>query len=136
MSLLLDTNVIFELMRKTPNQRVVSFVSGIAKSDLFGSVLSIGEIRFGIERLAAGSRRDRLKKIVEDELLAVKRAQLLPVSLEVAERWAKLKADAGRSLPVADSLIAATALHHGLTLATRNVKDFAGLGLVLVDPFA
>ena len=136
MSLLVDTNVICELMRKTPNSRMFSFIAGIAKPDLFGSVLSVGAIRFGIERLTRGPRRDRLLGIVVGDLMAVKGAQLLPVSLQVAERWAKLKAEAGRTLPVIDSLIAATALHHGLDLATRNTRDFAGLGLRLVDPFA
>jgi len=136
LSLLLDTNVISELMRKVPNLHVFSFIAGIAKSDLFASVLSVGEIKFGIERLAPGPRRDRLLKIVEGDLLAVKSAQLLPVSLHVAERWARLKVEAGRTLPAFDSLIAATALHHGLDLATRNTRDFAGLGLRLVDPFA
>ena len=123
-------------MRKTPNPKVSSLIGGIAKADLYASVLSVGEIRFGIERLSLGPRRDRLLKIVEGDLLAVKGAQLVSVSLQVVERWATLKAVAGRTLPVIDSLIAATALHHGLSLATRNAKDFAGLGLKLVDPFA
>ena len=123
-------------MRKTPNPKVSSLIGGIAKADLYASVLSVGEIRFGIERLSLGPRRDRLLKIVEGDLLAVKGAQLVSVSLQVVERWATLKAVAGRTLPVIDSLIAATALHHGLSLATRNTKDFAGLGLRLVDPFA
>ena len=133
--MLLDSNVLSELVRPRPSPNVVKYLASIPIARQFVSVLSIGEIRFGVEKLKTGQRHQELARWLASDVLAIKAERILPVSLEVAERWGKLKADAGRTLPVIDSLLAATALHHDFDLVTRNTKDFVGLGLRLVDPF-
>ena len=136
MSFVLDTNVLSEGMRAKPSARASAWLRTIPPDEQFFSALSVGEIRFGIERMKPGLRRDELQLWLEQDLVAEKHRLILPLTLEVADRWGRMKAIAGRSLSLIDSLIAATALHHGFALATRNIKDFAGLGLKLVDPFA
>ena len=136
MSLLIDTNFFSEVTRVKPDPRVVAFLRSVPVSEQYMSALTIGEIGFGINSLPAGRRKTRLQSWLDTELVSQKGPRILPLTLEVAGRWAKLKAEAGRTLPIIDSLIAATALYHGFDLATRNTKDFANLGLRLVDPFA
>ena len=136
MSILIDSNVFSDLMRPRPDPRVVDFFKSVPVAQQSMSVLTVGEIRYGIQRLPMGVRRDRLTAWLEDEVVATLGDRILPMTLAVAERWGQLKAEAGRTLPVVDSMIAATALHHGLDLATRNTNDFVGLGLRLIDPFA
>lgn len=135
MSYLLDTNVLSELRRKAPDVGVVAWFSQRPASTLFLSVLTLGEIRKGIEGLADASRRMALVDWLEAELPAFFTGRLLPVDTAVADRWGRMLATAGRPLPAIDSLLAATALHHDMTLVTRNVRDFAGLGLQLINPW-
>ena len=99
------------------------------------SVLSVGEIRRGVEALAASRRRVALLDWLEVDLPAFFAGRLLPVDLAVAERWGRLLAHATRPLPAVDSLLAATALRYGLTMVTRNVRDFVLQGLEVVDPW-
>ena len=136
MSILLDTNVLSEGVRLRPDKRVDAFLTALNPAEQFVSVLSVGEIRFGIERLPAGKRRARLEHWLDHELRHDAAGQILPVTAAICDRWARMRVQARRTLPVLDSLIAATALHHGLDFATRNTKDFVGLGLRLLDPFA
>lgn len=135
MSYLLDTNVLSELRNKQPSRHVVSWVESRPAGVLYLSVLSVGEIRRGIETLAAGKRRLMLLDWLENDLPAFFSGRLLAVDLAVAERWGRVLAGAKRTLPAIDSLLAATALHHGLTMVTRNVRDFAVPGLDVVDPW-
>jgi len=135
LSYLLDTNVLSELRRKAPDVGVVAWFSQRPASTLFLSVLTLGEIRKGIEGLADASRRMALVDWLEAELPAFFTGRLLPVDTAVADRWGRMLATAGRPLPAIDSLLAATALHHDMTLVTRNVRDFAGLGLQLINPW-
>ena len=105
---------------------------------LWVSVLSFGEIRKGIERLAPGKRRTELAAWLERDLHDWFEERLLPVTKAIAERWGVLSArrlDQGTPMPSIDGLIAATALEHNLTLVTRNVKDFAGLEVKLFNPW-
>lgn len=135
MSYLLDTNVLSELRRKRPDAQVVQWVESRPGSVLYLSVLSVGEIRRGMEALAASRRRVALLDWLEVDLPAFFAGRLLPVDLAVAERWGRLLAHATRPLSAVDSLLAATALRYGLTMVTRNVRDFAFQGLEVVDPW-
>ena len=135
MSYLLDTNVVSELVRRRPSFPVVSWLETIPGTALHLSVITLGEIRHGVEALHDGAKKERLRLWLEQELPAWFEDRLLPVSTSVADRWGRLLAEVGRSIPAVDSLLAATALHHELRLVTRNVKDFRFPGLEVVNPW-
>lgn len=140
MSYLIDTNVLSELRRKQPDSHVVAWFSKRATQSLYISVLTLGEIRKGIERLDSRlpgdlERKQSLRDWLEQDLPTFFIGRLLSVDAAVADRWGHLQALAGRPVPAIDSLLAATALHHGLTLVTRNVKDFSDMGVALVNPW-
>ncbi len=135
MSYLLDTNVLSELRRKVPNPSVVKWFSSRPASTLYLSVLTLGELRKGIENLADESRRLSLLDWIEVGLASFFIGRILPVDLPVAERWGRLLAQAGRPLPAIDSLLAATALQHDLQLVTRNQRDFELAGLQVINPW-
>ena len=108
------------------------------RQSLYLSVLTLGEIRKGIERLddVPGSlRRQTLVDWLEQDLPTFFLGRLLPVDTQVADRWGRLLASAARPLPAIDGLLAATALHHDMTLVSRNVKDFIGLNLEIINPW-
>lgn len=135
MSYLLDTNVLSELRRKTPHPGVVNWFAQRPATTLYLSVLTLGELRKGIETLADDSRRLSLLDWLESELPSFFTGRILPVDLPVADRWGRLVAQAGRPLPAIDSLLAATALQHGLRLVTRNQRDFELPGLEVINPW-
>ncbi len=135
---LLDTNVPSETLRPVPHPRVIAWVE--AQSDVqFVSVVSIGEMRRGAALLVQGSaRRVQLEHYIEIKIPALFGKRVLPITQAIAERWGVLDAlrqAAGQPLGIADGMIAATALEHGLTLVTRNVKDFADLGVAVFNPW-
>ena len=135
MKYLLDTNVVSEL-RKGPraDRKVAQWFKGLESSDLFLSVLVVGEIRRGIERIR---RRDPKSAQVLDRWLSGLSTgfedRILPVDKLVAEEWGRMNVP--DPLPVLDALMAATAKVHGLVVATRNVKDVASTGVKTVNPF-
>ena len=132
---LVDANVLSEATKVKPNAKVVNWLRQ-HESALVVDPIILGEIRFGIHLLRAGKRRRRLETWFEN---GVAKITCLPWGAETGLRWAKLLADlrsAGKAMPIKDSLIAATALVHGLTIATRNQADFRVAGVKLVDPFA
>ncbi|MDA8171667.1 MAG: type II toxin-antitoxin system VapC family toxin [Nitrospiraceae bacterium] len=135
MSYLLDTNVVSETIRRQPNKLVIGWLEQIPAEALFVSVLTIGEIRKGVEGLADKKRREKLRLWLEHELPAWFEGRVLPVDLAVAERWGRLLAQAGRPVPTIDSLLAATALHCDLRLVTRNAGDFDYPGLEVINPW-
>lgn len=135
MSYLLDTNVVSELVRAKPDAAVLKWFEGVPDQALHLSVLSLGEIRKGIELLQDGARKEKLRLWLEQELTNWFEGRLLPVSAPVADRWGRLLAEAKRPLPAIDSLLAATALHHELRLVTRNVGDFRFIGLEIINPW-
>lgn len=136
---LLDTNVLSEFKRRgEPDTHVRDWLKATDPDLLWASVLSFGEIRKGIERQAAGKRRTELEEWLEHDLEQWFEERLLQVTKGIADRWGVLSAralDKGTPLPNIDGLIAATAIEHDLTLATRNVKDFAGFGVLLLNPW-
>ena len=135
MSYLIDTNVLSELRRKTPDEQVVNWVSSRPATSLYLSVLTLGELRKGIESLADAKRRLKLADWLETELPLFFAGRIISIDNGVADRWGRLLAHAGRTLPAIDSLLGATAAHHGLTMVTRNSKDFANLGLDVLNPW-
>ena len=136
---LLDTNVVSELIRPKPNEHVVRWVEATDESIMFLSVLAVGEIRKGIERLRAGSRRGRLESWLQVDLRSRFQDRILPVHEAIADRWGAISARAaakGKPVPVIDGLLAATALDHNLTLVTRNTSDVAGTGVPTLNPWS
>lgn len=135
MSYLLDTNVVSELVRPKPNRRVLAWFDEISDDALHLSVLSLGEIRKGIEKLKDQKKRERLRVWMEQDLIDWFSSRLLHIDVAVADRWGRLLAEARRPLPAIDSLLAATALHHELRIVTRNTNDFNYPGLDVVNPW-
>jgi predicted nucleic acid-binding protein len=134
-SFLLDTNVISEIRKGSRCDRnVARWYSGTAGNELFVSVLVFGEIRKGIElaRSRDKPQADALAKWLDD-LKSVFSDRVILLTAEIADMWGRL--NAVRPLPVVDSLLAATAKIHGLTLVTRDIKALSGLDLDLLDPF-
>ncbi len=135
MKYLVDANVLSEATMRRPDAKVVRWLES-HEGELVVDPIILGEIRFGIHLLPAGRRRRRLERWFAE---GVERMQCLPWEAGTGLRWARLLADlraAGRSMPLKDSLIAATALVHRLTVATRNASDFKHAGVGVIDPFA
>lgn len=135
---LLDTNAISEPKRARPDLGVVRWLGDQLLSDLHLSVITVGELRRGIVRLEPGRRRDDLDFWLEDLILRYDQ-RILPVDLDVTERWASLaeaQRAAGRASEMTDELIAATAHVHGLTVVTRNVRHFEHSGCRVLSPWS
>ena len=135
MSYLLDTNVVSELAKRKPAASVLKWLDQAPYQSIHLSVLTPGELRHGVERLTDGERKEQLRLWLDRDVAAWFGDRLLPVSAEVADRCGRLVAEARRPLPAIDSLLAATALHHGLRLVTRNASDFRFAGLTVVNPW-
>jgi len=135
---LLDTNVISELLRPRPAVGVTRWLNSVDEQKLFLSALTIGEIQKGISLLQQSRRRDTLESWLKVDLPLRFGPRIISVNEATAIRWGRASADAqlrGTPLSAVDGLIASTALEYGLTLVTRNVKDFAGTGVALVNPW-
>lgn len=136
MSYLLDTNVLSELRRRQPDANVVAWFAKRPPSTLYLSVLTLGELRKGVDAMADAARCLTLLDWLETELPAYFTGRVLDVNAAVADRWGRMTAQAGRPLPAIDSLLAATAVQHGLILVTRNLRDVQGLaGLTALNPW-
>lgn len=136
---LLDTNCISELVRVKPEPIVMAWMEAADETLLYLSVLTLGEIRKGLAVLPQGRRRTRLETWLEVDLRARFSGRILPIDGEIADRWGLLAANAkraGKTLSVIDGLLAATALHHNLTIVSRNVSDFADVGAQLLNPWS
>ena len=114
----------------------MGWFKGAPESTLHVSVLTLGELRSGVEEMKlGGARRERLRLWLEHDLPERFGERVLPVSLRVADRWGRLIADADEPVPAIDSLLAATALAHGLRMVTRNRRDFRFGGLEVISPW-
>lgn len=134
MKFLVDANVLSEATRPRPAQRVLDWLR-LNEAQLAIDPIIVGELRFGILLLPRGKRRARLERWFEQ---GISRIPCLPWEAPTGLRWAELLADlraSGTAMPVKDSLIAATALVHGLRVATRNRRDFEKAGVRVIDPF-
>jgi predicted nucleic acid-binding protein len=134
MTYLLDTNVISELRKRSPDPRVLAWYNSVSSAEIFISALSIGEIRQGIERLRRKDpgRADLLEQWLGGLRLTY-RDHIVDVDAGTAEEWGRMNVP--DPLPVIDGLLAATARAHGWTLVTRNTADLARTGITLLDPF-
>lgn len=134
MTFLLDTNVVSEIRKETPDPTVSAWFESVSANELFVSVLVVGEIRQGIERLM---RRDPAQAEIFEQwlsrLIEFYDDRIVPITSDVAEMWGRLNVP--DPVPVVDGLMAATALVHGWTLVTHNVTDVAATGVRLLDPF-
>lgn len=136
---LLDTNVVSELTRPRPDARVTSWMNAGDEELFFLSVLTVGEIRKGIMTVSDPARKRRLETWLTRELVARFEGRILGIDQVVADRWGQLSgllALRGTPLLVIDGLLAATALHHNLTLVTRNTRDVALTGAAVFDPWS
>jgi predicted nucleic acid-binding protein len=135
---LLDTNVISELIKPRPNLNVTNWIEGTDEQLLYLSVLTMGEIRRGIASLPDAARRVKLESWLNSELVLRFADRILPIDLAIADRWGRLTgtASARKSpLPVIDGLLAATAVHHNLTLVTRDMKHLSGTNVPFFNPW-
>jgi len=133
---ILDTNVLSEAGKPSPDHKVKTFLAGLA--DLWISVISIHEIEYGISLLPPGRRRADLERAMS-AVIKTFGNRIVPIGVTEARRAAILRAEArqrGRVLHLPDALIAAAATEHRLTLATRNISDFDYFGIDLADPWA
>lgn len=135
MNYLIDTNVISELRRKVPDPDVIEWFRKCPSTSLFLSVLTLGELRKGVEKLGDGERRMQLLNWLEMDLPNFFTGRLLPIDAAVADCWGKITAKVSRPVAAIDSLLAATAIHHGLSFVTRNVKDVECFELDIINPW-
>ena len=138
MRYLLDTNVISELVAAKPDQRVLNWIDNLDPDEVYLSVVTIGEIRKGIEKLPESKRKARLLMWLMDDLLLRFDGHILTLDVDVALTWGELTgrlSRSGKSLSAVDSLIAAIALTHNCSLATRNEHDFKRTGVTIVNPW-
>jgi predicted nucleic acid-binding protein len=132
---LLDTNCISEVVRLKPDPHVMAWIEAAEEGLLYLSVLTLGEIRKGLAALPQGKRRSRLETWLEVELQARFSGRILSIDAAVADRWGLLAAAKikGKPLSAIDGLLAATAIHHNLTIVSRNVGDFTNTQASVVN---
>ncbi|MGH7467642.1 MAG: type II toxin-antitoxin system VapC family toxin [Longimicrobiales bacterium] len=137
---LLDTNVVSELMKRRPNRGVIRWIEGTAEDLLHLSVITLGEVRKGIDLLAEDDpKRAALLNWLEDQVRSRFAGRLLSFDEGVADRWGQIEATTRKrrlNLPTIDAQLAATALHHNLTFVTRNVADVAAVSVPVFNPWS
>lgn len=139
MAFLIDTNVISETFRARPDPRALAWIGRQMSGDLFLAAVSLGELVRGVQRVKNTARRERLTRWINHDLTAQFQGRILPFDREAAVIWGAIMGEGdrtGRPKPMADAQIAAVALRNGLTLATRNIRDFTDMQVTLVDPWA
>lgn len=135
---LLDTNIISELRRARPERKVVAFVEKQPLELLYFSAVTFAEIRFGIERIANFDRRTELNDWLLHKIRPMFGQRVLPVSEDIMLRWRQLVEDGrktGHTFSQPDLIIAATALHHDLTMVSRDTRDYAKAGAAVINPW-
>jgi len=135
---LLDTNVVSELVARRPDVKVVGWVDGLDPGGTYLSVITVGEISKGIEKLPDSRRKDTIREWLSGDLLLRFEGRILTIDVAVMLAWGALAAESesrGRTMPAIDSLISALALHHDLVLATRNEDDFRHTGVRILNPW-
>ncbi|MFU8897100.1 MAG: type II toxin-antitoxin system VapC family toxin [Gammaproteobacteria bacterium] len=137
--ILVDTNVISEPLRKTPEPRVVAWINAQPLETLYLSAVTVAELRFGVASLPPGKRREGLHESLETRVLPLFAGRILSFDLAASQAYAELMANAraAGALPgTADGLIAATARANGMMVATRDIAPFEALGVRVIDPWS
>ncbi|MEX1212371.1 MAG: type II toxin-antitoxin system VapC family toxin [Balneolales bacterium] len=138
MSYLIDTCCISELVKKRPNSNVLKWFAERDELSMYVSVITFGELRKGIEKLPNSKKKNELHRWVKEELTHRFKNRILNINMEEVNRWGEILAEAekrGSPLPAIDSLIAATARVHDLSIVTRNTKDMEGSGVEVINPW-
>lgn len=138
MTWLLDTNVLSELRKKSPDEKVIEWIQKHLEEDVYLSVITIGEIEAGIHKLEESIRKDELSAWLNKEIISTYNQKILPIDTQTMMVWGKLTAELrkiGKPMPIIDSLITATAQQHELTLVTRNTSDFEAADIALTNPW-
>jgi predicted nucleic acid-binding protein len=138
MSYLIDTCCILELVKKKPNPNVLKWFADQDEISMYLSVITFGELRKGIEKLPDSKKKKELNQWVKEDLNHRFKNRVLNINMEEVNRWGKILATAeknGKPLPAIDSLIAATAQVHDLTVVTRNTQDMEGSGVEVINPW-
>jgi tRNA(fMet)-specific endonuclease VapC len=138
MNYILDTNVISELIAKQPNQQVLAWLDALDPGAVYLTVITIGELRKGIEKLPAAQRKTALQMWLTTDLLLRFQGKILTITTEVMLVWGELTSrleTTGKPLPAIDSLIAAIALQGNYYLVTRNERDFQNTGVKIINPW-
>ncbi len=136
---LLDTCLISELVAKQPNQKVLDWLDAQVPETVYISMITIGEIAKGISKITASKRKESLTKWLNETLPSRFKDRILGIDFSTMVLWGNLVGQLeqnGRPLPAMDSLIAAIAIHNSLSLVTRNEKDFAGTGVIIINPWS
>ena len=141
MKYLLDTNIISEFVSKKPNQKALDYVNSLDENDIYLSVITIGEIRFGIEKLDKDKQKKKIKSLsdwLNNDLMQRFEGRVLDIDMETMLKWGEVNAQLqkiGKPMPIMDSLIASSCLAKGFVLITRNEKDFYSFKIEMVNPF-
>ena len=138
MKYLLDTCVISEVIKRKPSSNVIKWIKQEEESNFFISVLTIGELHKGIEKLDKSKRKEELHNWVENDLKERFCNRIIDIDMQVAMIWGKIQGmteRVGKPMPAIDSLIAATGITHHLTVVTRNTSDMKESGAVLLNPW-
>lgn len=138
MNFLLDTNVVSECTKPRPNSGLLAWLDEVDEDRVYLSTVTLAALRFGVELMPTGERRDRLDKWLSDELPRRFDQRVALVTAELADLWGRFMArgrSMGRPVGAMDALIAATAVYCGFTLVTRNVSDFEALDVPLLNPW-
>jgi len=135
---LLDTNIISEFISKKPNQKVLDFIESLDEDDIFLSVITIGEIKFGVEKVDSKKKKEDLLYWLENSLLKRFDNRIVSIDIDIMLKWGEMNQylkTIGKPIPIMDSLIASTCKVKNFTLITRNEKDFYSFDIKMINPF-
>jgi len=135
---LLDTNIISEFISKQPNQKVLDFIKSLDEDDIYLCVITIGEIKFGIEKVKSETKKETLSNWLNNDLLERFKGRIVGIDTHIMLKWGEVNQylqSMGKPMPIMDSLIASSCLAKNFVLITRNEKDFYSFDIEMVNPF-
>lgn len=141
MKYLLDTNIISEFISKKPNQKVLNYINSLDENNIYLSVITLGEIRFGIEKLDKEHQSKKIEILsswLDNDLMQRFEGRIVDIDKETMLQWGKINGELqkiGRPMPIMDSLIASSCLVEDFVLITRNTKDFYSFEMEMINPF-